>query len=79
MPILKNAKKALRSSQKKAVVNGRVRSMLKTMTDRMLKAPNNEALNMVFSAIDKAKKRNIIHANKAARLKSRMSKLVAAK
>lgn len=79
MPILKNAKKALRSSQKKAVVNGRIRSMLKTMTDKMLKTPNNEALNMVFSAIDKAKKRNIIHANKAARLKSRMSKLVAAK
>lgn len=79
MPILKNAKKALRSSQKKAEVNGRIKSMLKTMTDKMVKTPSQEFLNLAFSAIDKAKKRNVIHANKAARLKSRMSKLVAAK
>lgn len=79
MPILKNAKKALRSSQKKAEINGRVKSMLKTMTDKMIKEPTADILNLAFSAIDKAKKRNIIHANKAARLKSRMSKLVAAK
>lgn len=79
MPILKNAKKALRSSQKKAEVNGRIKSMLKTMTDKMVKTPTQEVLNLAFSAIDKAKKRNVIHANKAARLKSRMSKLVASK
>lgn len=79
MPILKNAKKALRSSQKKAEVNGRVKSMLKTMMDAMIKTPSADALSKSFSAIDKAKKRNIIHANKAARLKSRMSKLAVSK
>lgn len=79
MPILKNAKKALRSSAKKAEVNGRIRSMLKTMTDKMIKTPSVEVLSQAFSAIDKATKRKVIHANKAARIKSRMSKLVAAK
>jgi small subunit ribosomal protein S20 len=79
MPILKNAKKALRSSQKKAVVNGRVKSKLKTMVDRVLKTPNPESLSLAFSAIDKAVKGNLIHTNKAARFKSRLTKLVQAK
>ena len=79
MPILKNAKKALRASQRKAVVNGRVRSKLKTMMDKFIKTPSNESLSTAFSAIDKAVKGNLIHANKAARFKSRLSKLVQAK
>lgn len=76
MPILQNAKKALRSSQKKAVYNQKVKSKVKNMIDKMKKEPSVEALNNVFSAIDKAVKRNIFHKNKAARLKSQMSKLL---
>lgn len=79
MPILKNAKKALRSSTKKAEVNGRIRSMLKTMADKMIKTPSAEVLSQAFSAVDKAVKRKVIHANKAARIKSRMSKLIVTK
>lgn len=79
MPILKNAKKALRSSAKKTEINGVVKSKLKTMLDKMIKTPTAEVLSLAFSAIDKAKKRNLIHANKAARLKSKMSQLVATK
>jgi len=79
MPILKNAKKALRSSAKKTEINGVVKSKLKTMIDKMIKTPTAEVLSLAFSAIDKAKKRNLIHANKAARLKSKMSQLVATK
>lgn len=79
MPILKNAKKALRSSARKAAVNQVVKSKLKTMQDKMVKNPLVENLAPAFSAIDKAKKNHLIHANKAARLKSRLSKLVSSK
>ena len=79
MPILKNAKKALRSSQRKAVVNNKVRSKLKTMVDGFKKSPTVVALSSAFSAIDKAKKKNLIEPNKAARVKSQLSKLVTTK
>lgn len=36
-----------------------------------------KTLSQVFSALDKAAKKNIIHKNKAARKKSRLSKLLA--
>lgn len=78
MPILKNAKKALRSSNRKAVVNRDIKSRLKTRTDGLLGSPTLDNLKLVFSAIDKAKKRNLIHINKAARLKSQMNKVVLA-
>lgn len=76
MPLLQNAKKALRSSRKKAVVNSRVRSILKTMTDKMKKEPTAENLAAAFSSIDKASKKNLIHKNKAGRIKAQLSKLV---
>lgn len=76
MPLLKNAKKALRASKRKAIVNRRVKSRVKTLSDTLVAEPNQSNLSQVFSAIDKAMKRNIFHRNKAARLKSQMSKLV---
>lgn len=76
MPILANAKKALRGSQRKAVFNQRVKSIVKTSMDAMKKAPSNENLTKVYSAVDKAVKRNIFHRNKAARYKSQMAKLL---
>jgi len=76
MPILKNAKKALRVSQRKALVNRRVKSRTKTAIDKMKKEPSAANLAGVFSAIDKAVKQHLFHQNKAARLKSQMSKLV---
>jgi ribosomal protein S20 len=79
MPILKNAKKALRASQRKAVINGRVRSKLKTMVDKVVETKSPESLGLAFSAIDKAKNRNLIQANKAARFKSQLNKLVQTK
>jgi len=76
MPILKNAKKALRASKRKTEVNKRVKSRTKTALDTLKTTPTAESLAAVFSAIDKSVKRNIFHRNKAARLKSQMSKLV---
>lgn len=76
MPILENAKKALRGSKRKAVFNQRVKSMVKTTIDAMRKSPSSENLTKAYSAIDKAVKKNIFHKNKAARYKAQLAKLV---
>ncbi len=78
MPLLPHAKKALRASFKKALVNRRVKSRARTMiaTVRAKVAPENA--NRAFSAIDRAVKKNLFHKNKAARLKSQVSRLLKA-
>ena len=78
MPILKNAKKALRSSQRKALVNRRVRSRAATALKVVRKEPTLEGVKAAFSAIDRAVKSHMFHRNKAARLKSQISKLLPA-
>lgn len=75
MPLLKNAKKALRSSQAKAAVNSRVKSRVKTSLDKVKVNPTPENLSAAFSSLDKALKRKLFHANKVARLKSQLSRL----
>ncbi len=77
MPITKSAKKALKQSRKKAVFNRRIKSKVKQVIQAFKKKPTKENLKEVYSALDKAVKRNIFHKNKAARLKSKLSKLSA--
>ena len=79
MPILANAKKALRSSLKKQAINQVVRARTRTTLKQAQLKPTADSLSAAFSAVDKAVKRNLVHANKAARLKSQLSKLVASK
>jgi small subunit ribosomal protein S20 len=78
MPILHNAQKALRVSKRKATVNRRIKSRMKTALDEVTRQPKTETLAAAYSSVDKAVKRNIIHRNKAARLKSQLSKLLPA-
>lgn len=75
MPILKNAKKALRVSKKKTLINRTVKSKVKSALDRVKKTPEPKNLAAAFSAIDRAVKKNLINKNKAARLKSQAAKL----
>lgn len=77
MPILKNAKKALRASNRKAVVNAVVRATMRTAVRKMQLNPSVELMNSAYSSIDKAVKSNLVHRNKAARMKSALSKLIA--
>lgn len=79
MPILKNAKKALRASERKRLVNQSVKTKVKTNLDKVLKSKKADDLATAFSAIDKAVKKNLIHKNKAARLKARANKATVAK
>lgn len=78
MPLLANAKKALRSSNRKAEVNSRVRSKMKTMVAKFRKEPQAPSLSSAYSAIDKAVKKHLVSKNKAARMKSQLGKLVSA-
>lgn len=79
MPILKNAKKALRVSKKKTELNQVVKSRMKTMLDKAKKTPTMDTVSGAFSAVDRSVKKNLMHKNKAARLKSQLSKLLGVK
>lgn len=71
MPVTPSARKALRNAQAKQVRNLETKLQLK----RLLKNATAETLSQVVSFVDKAAKRNVIHENKAARIKSQLSKL----
>ncbi len=80
----KSAKKAIRVSARKGVINLRSRRDFKEARKEVNKAidlkDKKEAaklLPLAYKEIDKAAKRNIIHKNTAARYKSNLSKSVA--
>lgn len=70
MPISKSAKKAYRSSEKKRARN----KTQETELAKSLKKVSASNVNEVISKIDKAAKTHLISKNKAARLKSRLTK-----
>ena len=82
MPNIKSAKKRMRSNAKKAEVNTFVTSSMKTAIkkfEKEVKEGNKETasnhLNVAFQRIDKAVSSGLVHKNKAARLKSRLTKM----
>ena len=82
MPNIKSAKKRMRSNAKKAEVNTYITSSMKTAIkkfEKEVKAGNKEEaenkLNIAIQRIDKANSSGKIHKNKAARLKSRLTKM----
>lgn len=77
MPILQNAKKALRVSKRKALTNQPIRSRLKTTFDAAKKDSEMSLMSRAFSAIDKAVKSHIIHRKKADHMKSQLAKSAA--
>ncbi|MCX6726170.1 MAG: 30S ribosomal protein S20 [Candidatus Shapirobacteria bacterium] len=77
MPILKSSKKALRRDRRRAVINKKIRNNLKEVLKKARKSPNLKNLSSASCFLDRAAKKKIIHKNKADRLKSRLSKLLA--
>ena len=82
MPNIKSAKKRMRSSIKKADVNTLITSSMRTAIkkfERAVKEANKEEaannLNIAIQRIDKAMASGLVHKNKAARLKSRLTKM----
>lgn len=80
MPNLKNAKKALRQAQKRALRNLEVKTAYKKAMKAVLKGiaagekDVTEKLRLAQKALDKAAKRGVLKKNTAARKLSRLSK-----
>lgn len=77
MPIIKSAIKKVRKDKTRTARNAAQKNVLKKLVKDTRKKPSAKSLSKVFSVLDKAAKTNLIHRNRAARLKSRLSKLVA--
>jgi small subunit ribosomal protein S20 len=82
MPNIKSAVKRMHSNAKKAEVNALVTTSMKTAIKKFEKevtAGNKEEasnnLNIALQRIDKAVVSGLVHKNKAARLKSRLTKM----
>jgi small subunit ribosomal protein S20 len=69
MPIIKSAKKRVRTARKAAVRNGKTRRNLRTALKALGSSPSAKAHSSAQSTLDKAVKKGVIHKNKAARLK----------
>lgn len=78
MPILANAKKALRASQRKAKANALVKSQMRTSVKNHQAKPSQDTLSLLYSQVDLAVKNNLIHPNKAARMKAQASRQLSA-
>ena len=79
MAITESAKKALRQNKRHRVLNLARMKALKDAIKEYKKAPSANLLSVAFARLDKAGKHNIIAKNRASRLKSRLSKLIAKK
>jgi small subunit ribosomal protein S20 len=78
MPIIQSAKKKMRKDKTRTLHNQQTKGKIKRLVKDTRRNSSAESLQKVFSALDKAAKVKLIHPNKAARLKSRLSKASAA-
>lgn len=76
MPVIKSAKKKLRQDKKRTLQNRKLKEDLKDTLKKAQNSRKKEDIIAAFSLADKAAKKNIIHNNKASRIKSRLSKLI---
>ena len=74
MPIIKSAKKRVRSSAKKQASNLPYRAAYKAAVKKARADKSSENVILAYKALDKAAKKGVIHRNKAARLKSSIGK-----
>lgn len=82
MPNIKSAKKRVLTSAKKQVRNNDVVASMRTAIKKVEKEAKHgnketvsEKLNVAIKRIDKAQSSGLIHKNKAARQKSRLTKM----
>jgi small subunit ribosomal protein S20 len=75
MPVIKSAKKKLRQDKKRQKRNNFQRTSFKDALKEAQKSKTAEKVKKAVSLIDRAVKKGLVHKNKAARIKSRLSKL----
>lgn len=76
MPVIRSAKKKLKIDRKRESANKKKETLIDSIIKKTQRKPTPESIRKAFKAIDKGVKRNIFHKNKAARLKSRLAKLI---
>lgn len=76
MPLIRSAIKKMRKDKVRTLRNRKKEVNLKKLIKKARSEKTAASLQAVFSALDKAAKVNLIHKNKASRLKSRISKLI---
>ncbi len=76
MPVTKTAKRALRASKRKQVVNKIIINRLGAAIRLAKKGRKKANIIKAISLTDRVAKKKIIHKNKAARIKSQLSKLL---
>jgi small subunit ribosomal protein S20 len=76
MPVIKSAKKKLRVDKKRESANKKMRANIDFVIKKAQKRATPENIKIAFKAIDKGVKKDIFHKNKAAHIKSRLSKLI---
>jgi len=80
MPIIKSAKKALRVGRRRKIENDLIRAKVKSAIKGAKSSITNKKddvaskIETLYKELDSAAKNNVIHRNKAARLKSRITK-----
>lgn len=79
MPVTKQAIKKVRQDRRKTTQNAVVKKNYKKAVADFRKKPEPTKLSGVYKALDTASKTNVIHKNKAARLKSRLNKMLSVK
>lgn len=76
MPVTKTAKRALKSSAKKQIINTLITAKLEAAIRFAQKTKSEEKILKAISLADQAAKKKVIHKNKAARIKSKLGKLI---
>lgn len=76
MPVTKTAKRALRGSANKTIINKLITSKLEAAIRNAKKSKTQATVQKAVSLADRASKNNVIHKNKAARIKSQLAKLM---
>lgn len=86
MANIQSSKKSIRQTKTRSLRNQIARTRIRTFRNRVAEALKkgdielaNKELSLFASVADKAAKKNVIHKNKASRLKSRMALKIKAK
>lgn len=77
MPVIKSAIKKLRKDRALELRNDEFRAQLKDTLRKVRKNTSDlSVLQEAYSVVDKAAKKNLIHKNKAARMKAQIAKTI---
>lgn len=74
MPVTKSAKKALKQDRRNAIFNLRIKKRLREVLKTFSQKPTREGLSSAYSVLDHAVNSNVIHKNRAARIKAKLAK-----